>query len=147
MCLTDFPKWLIVLASLSLALIPACSCPAATPPSPVAPELRDQAISVLRAAMRESKAIERVHAAEALIWTGHPEGIEECFLEQDRIAGSETVYRIGIWRTLYRINADNGICRGDHDGGQVLFAGASLPLNLLAFSQPAGEQGERTEGK
>ena len=67
---TIFPTRLIVLAILPLVLVPVSSCPAETPPSAVAPELRDKAISVLQVAMKESKGFERVHAAEALIWTG-----------------------------------------------------------------------------
>ena len=57
--------------------------------------------------MNKGKDFEKVHAAEALIWCGHPEGVKERFQEEDRIASCQIDYRIGIWRILYRVNADN----------------------------------------
>ena len=96
-----------VLASVFLVLASVCSFGADAKPSAVGPKIQDKAISVLRAAMKEGKAFEKVHAAEALIWTGHSEGIKEYFQEEDRTASSEFVYRIGIWRVLYRLNAGN----------------------------------------
>jgi hypothetical protein len=70
-------------------------------------ELQRRAIVVLRNAMREGEAYEKVHAAEALICCGLPEGVNEYFVEQDRIGGSDTRYRTGIWRVLFRINASS----------------------------------------
>ena len=95
----------LVIAFFAVPLIDSFGADAQ--PSAVGPKLHDEAISVLRAAMTEGKAFEKVHAAEALIWTGHTEGIADYFREEDRAASSEYVYRIGIWRVLYRINAGN----------------------------------------
>jgi hypothetical protein len=69
------------------------------------PALQQKAVSVLRAAIREGKHFEKVHAAEALIWSGKSDGVREYFLQQDRAANSEPIYRIGVWRVLYRVNA------------------------------------------
>ena len=94
---------LIGLASLILA---ALWCPRAnSQPVDALPELQQKAVSVLRAAVRDGKDFEKVHAAEALIWSGKPAGVREYFLEQNRTADSEPIYRIGIWRVLYRANA------------------------------------------
>ncbi|MFA5810658.1 MAG: hypothetical protein WC935_10070 [Thermoleophilia bacterium] len=90
-----------------MVLAPVHSFRAEAQPHVVGPELQNKAISVLRTAMKEGAAFEKVHAAEALIWTGHPEGIEEYYREEDRTASSEFSYRIGIWRVLYRFNAGN----------------------------------------
>jgi hypothetical protein len=96
-----------VLVSAFLALSSVYSFGADGQPNAVGPKLQNKAISVLRAATKEGKAFEKVHAAEALIWTAHPEGIRECFLAEDRAAIADCVYRVGIWRVLYRINAGN----------------------------------------
>jgi hypothetical protein len=93
---------LAVLAGVALALTAARFCAA----GPLAPELQQKAISALQSAMRGSESFEKVHAAEALIWTGHAEGVKEYFLEQQRTA-CVPKYRVGIWRVLYRTSADN----------------------------------------
>lgn len=69
--------------------------------------MQRRAIAILRAAMTEGKDFEKVHAAEALIWSEHTEGIKDCFLEEDRIASCRPDYRLGIWRILCRVNANN----------------------------------------
>jgi hypothetical protein len=102
-----YRKTLLILASLALAVAPVHSCQADSPSSAVAPELQRKALSVLRTAMKETKDFEKVHAAEALIWSGHPEGVKDFFLEEERTVGSKPLYRIGIWRALYRTNSDN----------------------------------------
>ena len=98
-------------------------------------DLQRRAISVLQAAMKESKDkdkdFEKVHAAEALIWTGHPEGVREYFLAEDRAAGSESRYRIGIWRALYRSNAGDPAVQKKY-----------LQKILAVFSDPKAEDRE-----
>jgi hypothetical protein len=76
-------------------------------PNAALAQLQRKAASVLRTAMTESKSFEGIHAAEALLWSGQPTGIRERFLERDRVAGSESGYRIGVWRILYRSSAGN----------------------------------------
>jgi hypothetical protein len=128
---------LIVMTSIPLALLPASSCRAGEKPEVGTAELQNKAISVLQAAMKEGDGFEKVHAAEALIWTGHPEGVREYFLEQDRTADTEpwAPYRIGIWRVLYRMNAGN-------PAGQRAY----LSKILAAFSDPmAKDQGISAE--
>jgi hypothetical protein len=68
-------------------------------------ELRQRAIAALRGAMKEGKRFEKVHAAEALLWSGQPEGVREYFLEQDRLAASDPMYWIGVQRVLNRTSA------------------------------------------
>ena len=100
----------VVLATLFLASLPVSYCRSADAPrtgpcSGVAPALKEKAIAVLQTAMKESKDFEKVHAAEALIWTGHAEGVKEYYLDEDRTSSAKPRYRVGIWRTLYRLHA------------------------------------------
>lgn len=99
----------IVLVSAFLALTAIQAFGADTQPDSVGPELQSRAISALWTAIREGKSLEKVHAAEVLIWTGHAEGVREYFLEEDRTASSEFIYRVCIWRVLYRVNVDNPV--------------------------------------
>jgi len=92
-------------ASLFLVLSVVCSSGLKAEPNNGLLELQRKAIGVLQTAMKEGKVFDKVHAAEALIWSGRPECVREQFLEQERIAGSEPGYRIGIWRVLYQTNA------------------------------------------
>jgi HEAT repeat protein len=59
--------------------------------------LHDRAVTVLRDALRTETEWVRVHAAEALIWHGYPEGVEAVYRPQTETAPQ---HRIGVWRVL-----------------------------------------------
>ncbi len=60
--------------------------------------LQNRSVTVLREAMQNQSAWLKVHAAEALVWNGHLEGVRETFLAE--VPGAEPKYRIGVWRVL-----------------------------------------------
>jgi hypothetical protein len=66
-----------------------------------------RAATTLRRLLDDGVALQRVHAAEALIWSGHCEGVRERFLELEGSVGGEPHYRVGVWRVLYRANNGN----------------------------------------
>lgn len=61
---------------------------------------QEKAFLVLRTNLQTQKEWVKVHAAEFLIWTGHPRGVREVFTAEDAQFGDQTPYRIGIWRVL-----------------------------------------------
>lgn len=61
-------------------------------------EVHDKAVAELRDALRTETAWVRVHAAEALLRNGLPEGVEEVFLPEAET--SPPKHRIGVWRVL-----------------------------------------------
>lgn len=144
---------LIIFACLILAFGPELVCRAQS--NAVAPALQEKAITTLRAAMKEGVDFEKVHAAEALLWSGHPEGVKE-FFEQEEITNLKPPYRIGIWRVLYRTNPDNPTVRQkcldkivsvyldpkaeDHGTagetlGKIKYAGAELADRVLNMAE------------
>jgi HEAT repeat protein len=60
--------------------------------------LRERAVSVLRKNLLEQTQWVRVHAAEALLWHGYPQGVKEIFLP--RVETTLPKHRIGVWRVL-----------------------------------------------
>jgi hypothetical protein len=100
----------------------------------IEPKLQERALAVLRAALQEGKGFEKVHAAEALLWAGHPEGVQEFFLGLER-AEPEASYRVGIWRVLYRTHV-----------GDPAAQAAYLAKIVAVFSDPAAkDQGGAAE--
>ena len=75
---------------------------AAAPPSPVASELRDRSVEIIRKVFASEQRWVKVHAAEYLLALDHSEGVEEAFMEELKAHGDEPQYRIGIWRVLAR---------------------------------------------
>ena len=75
----------------------------------VTAEVHDKAVAELRAALRTETAWVRVHAAEALLRNGLPEGVEEVFLPEAET--SPPKHRIGVWRVLAQ--AGPAACRGN----------------------------------
>jgi HEAT repeat protein len=72
---------------------------AAAGESPViSPQLHERAVAVLRDATARGQEWVKVHAAESLLWTGHPENVYETFLQERD--GAAPKYRIGVWRVL-----------------------------------------------
>ncbi|MDQ6477152.1 hypothetical protein [Dyadobacter sp. LHD-138] len=67
-----------------------------------------QALAVLRHVMATQSEWVKVHAAEYLIWSGNPQGVQERFLLEDKLYGSKPQYRIGIWRVLAQLAATAG---------------------------------------
>ncbi|MEA3364676.1 MAG: hypothetical protein U9Q79_03460 [Candidatus Hydrogenedentes bacterium] len=70
----------------------------------VTAEIHDQAVAVLRDALRNETEWVRVHAAEALLRNGLPEGVEEIFLPE--VENSAPRHRIGVWRVLAQAQKD-----------------------------------------
>lgn len=65
-------------------------------------------VSVLRGVLHNNSEWIKVHAAEYLLWSGHPEAVKEVFLRENDNSGTQSPYRIGIWRVLAQaeINPD-----------------------------------------
>lgn len=97
----------IALASLIAALIVTYSAADEPKPGVPGPQLQQKAVAILHEAMRKGLRFEKVHAAEALLWSGQPRGVREFYLEEKRTLGLEPPYRIGIWRVLKRTSAAN----------------------------------------
>lgn len=86
-----------VAAALIAALLTSAGIAEGTSP-PVSKQLEQRALAVLRDALANGKEWVKVHAAESLVWTGHPEGVYKTFLRERDSA--EPPYRIGVWRVL-----------------------------------------------
>ena len=69
-------------------------------PGAVDERLRAQAVQVLRATLDTEQRWIKVHAAEALLLSGQPDGVTRAFESELISHGSEPEYRIGIWRVL-----------------------------------------------
>lgn len=66
----------------------------------VSDSLRREAIQVIRLNLENQSKWEKVHAAEYLLWLGYPQGVKETFQKEEQKCGTESPYRIGIWRVL-----------------------------------------------
>jgi SSS family solute:Na+ symporter len=75
--------------------------------SGVTPELRNQAIEVLRQVLRQEPEWIKVHAAEFLLALEYPQGVRDLFLHELETHGREPKYRVGIWRVLARAANDD----------------------------------------
>ena len=62
--------------------------------------LRARSVQILQAALRTEERWIKVHAAEALIAAGQPDGVARAFEAELAARGAEPQYRIGIWRVL-----------------------------------------------
>ena len=96
----------IILFSLlaTFCLLGAVPLHGQEPPSTerITPELRDEALRVLRETLDRETLWIKVHAAEYLLALDHPEGVKEAFTKELQDHGGEPQYRIGIWRVLAR---------------------------------------------
>ena len=61
----------------------------------------------LRRVLREQSEWVKVHAAEYLLWAGHPAGVREAFQAEEEQFGLQSPYRIGIWRVLAQTATGN----------------------------------------
>jgi hypothetical protein len=66
----------------------------------VSSELEKQSLAILRDVMTTQSEWVKVHAAEYLLWSGNPEGVQETYLEEEKIFNNTPQYRVGIWRVL-----------------------------------------------
>lgn len=71
-----------------------------SPGNPVPGSLKTESVQVLRTVMQTQSEWVKVHAAEFLLWSGHPEGVREIYLEEEKRFWNKSPYRIGIWRVL-----------------------------------------------
>jgi hypothetical protein len=69
-------------------------------PDTASEALRTQAVGVLRTTLADEEKWIKVHAAEALLSLGYPQGVTQRFEIELASKGGEPEYRIGIWRVL-----------------------------------------------
>jgi SSS family solute:Na+ symporter len=72
----------------------------ATDSAPAKDDLASRALGVLRDALAKEENWIKVHAAEALLSVGQPDGVRPAFERELASKGGEPKYRIGIWRVL-----------------------------------------------
>jgi hypothetical protein len=83
------------------------ACTNNKPASGISPELEKESLTKLRKVLNEESEWVKVHAAEFLLWSGHPDGVREVFLEEEKQFGTKSQYRIGIWRVLAQTETDS----------------------------------------
>lgn len=89
-------------------IIPMMSCNNTIQMSKIDTEaLRKESVKTLQIVMQTQAEWVKVHAAEYLLWTGNPEGVLDIFLEEEKLWGDKSPYRIGIWRVLSQASANN----------------------------------------
>ncbi|MES2375470.1 MAG: hypothetical protein V4553_02775 [Bacteroidota bacterium] len=59
-----------------------------------------KAVTELKNTLIHRQKFIKAHAAEYLIWTGHPEVALKEFLNEEKLHGTEPKYRVVIWRIL-----------------------------------------------
>lgn len=64
------------------------------------------AVAVLNKVLTGSHMFVKAHAAEYLIWTGHPQSALKEYLNEEKLHGTEPKYRIVIWRVLVQAEPD-----------------------------------------
>ncbi len=69
----------------------------------VSPKLHDRCLAKLRDTLNNGEEFVKVHAAESLLWTGHPDNVCEVFLTEPQDVPK---YRIGVWRVLAQAAPD-----------------------------------------
>lgn len=67
-------------------------------------ELKKEAVDTLRSILQHQQTWIKAHAAEFLIWTGHPEGVKEVYTKELAQFEDVSEYRIGIWRVLTQLS-------------------------------------------
>lgn len=71
--------------------------------SAVTPELHDRCLAQLHETLEQGEEFVKVHAAESLLWTGHPDTVRALFLKEPQDVPK---YRIGVWRVLAQAASD-----------------------------------------
>lgn len=67
-------------------------------------ELKKEAVDTLRKVLHGQQEWVKVHAAEFLIWTEHPEDVKEIYIKELEHFFEKPQYRIGIWRVLAQLS-------------------------------------------
>ncbi len=89
----------IVISLLNLFSLPTME--------PTSPSSKDKkALEELKSVLYHSQKFVKVHAAEYLIWTGHPEIALQEFLKEEKMYSKEPKYRVVIWRVLVQAEQD-----------------------------------------
>ncbi len=83
--------FIIILGCFTSPLITGCT---------MHESLNQKTLNELLHTLKTQQEFIKAHAAEYLIWTGHPEEPENEFLKEDSLHGTEPRYRIVIWRVL-----------------------------------------------
>lgn len=65
----------------------------------------EQCVHLLRKIRDTEAEWVKVHAAEYLLWSGYPEGVKEVFMDEEKERGTQSPYRIGIWRVLVQASS------------------------------------------
>lgn len=74
---------------------------------PVSPSVQEKkALAELNSILEHRQKFVKAHAAEYLIWTGHPKAVLKEFLKEEKIYSNEPKYRIVIWRVLVQAERD-----------------------------------------
>jgi len=97
-----------LLAAVILAIAtPAWCADDAVPAASVQVDasLRERAVSKIRRVLEQEQKFVKVHAAEFLLALDYVEGVQQVFLKELELHGTEPQYRIGIWRVLARAAA------------------------------------------
>ena len=90
-------------------LLMVALCCASGVDNPVSQELHDRCLTELRDTLDKGEEFVKVHAAESLLWTGHPDKVREIFLNESQDVPK---YRIGVWRVLAQAALDTEERRG-----------------------------------
>lgn len=72
----------------------------------VSDSLKTTCVNILRNVLETQSQFVKVHAAEYLIWAGYPDSVQNIFLKEEELHGTESPYRIGIWRVLAQAAKD-----------------------------------------
>ena len=70
----------------------------------ISDSVRQKAVQVMRLNLENQPKWVKVHAAEYLLWLGYPQGVKDIFQTEEEKYGTESPYRIGIWRVLAQAN-------------------------------------------
>ena len=69
--------------------------------------MHERAVAELRRALNEEPEFVKIHAAEALLALGYPDGVREVFELEAKKHSHQEIYRVGIWRVLARAGASS----------------------------------------
>lgn len=94
--------------------------------------LKEQALAELNNVLKTQPEFIKVHAAEYLIWLGHPDEVRKEFLKENELHGDQPRYRIGIWRVLAQTETDPGQKKKWHDKVFQAFGDLNGPDRLHA---------------
>ncbi len=94
-----------IICFLIAGFLPGCASNSSH--QPVSDSLRDSIVHILENNLRAQSQWAKVHAAEYLIALGHRQDVKTVFLKEQEKHGTESPYRIGIWRVLAEAAGSN----------------------------------------